>query len=47
MKLLAKSLELSSCAAALRRPEDAQARRLERVDDAGGERRFGADHGQR
>ena len=46
MNSLAKSFELSSCAAALRRAEDAQARGAERVDDAGGQRRLGADDGE-
>jgi hypothetical protein len=41
-----KALELSSCAAAWRRAEDAQAVGAEVVDHAGGQRRLGADHRQ-
>ena len=47
MNALAKSLELSSCAAARVGPKIAQAVRAEGVDDAGGERRLGPDDRER
>ena len=46
MKRLAKSLELSSCAAALRRAEDRRPGGAEQVDHAGGQRRLGPDDGE-
>ncbi len=47
MKAFAKSFELSSCAAACVGPKIGEAGRAERVDDARGQRPFGADHGER
>ena len=46
MNALANAFELSSSAAALGRPEDAQAAGAKDVDRAGGERRFRADDGE-